>query len=85
MSNRTADTRFDIRWHILAERGQCDGYGGAEYRRIFSEWVYADRPAAISLFILSRARYVPPCPLQIVDDTDEDTKRARGNDHAQQA
>lgn len=42
-------------WAALAERGQCDGWGGTESERVYAEWVAAGWPWPISRFIRRRA------------------------------
>ena len=46
---------FDQAWARLAELGQCDGPGGAEYRRVRSEWEQAGQPPWLDQFIVVAA------------------------------
>lgn len=46
---------FDRTWDQLAERGQCDGRGGAEYRRVLNEWFPVAGLVELVAFIRERA------------------------------
>jgi len=54
-----ADDKFDREWRRLADRGAVDGFGGAEYRRVKSEWISAGRPPVNAAFIRTAANWVP--------------------------
>lgn len=46
---------FDRAYARLAEKGTCDGAGGAEYTRVRREWEAMGRPAGVEHFIAVRA------------------------------
>jgi len=52
---------FNRVWKRLARVGQCDAWGGDEYRRVYAEWVAAGRPVTIAPFIRANANR-PPSP-----------------------
>ena len=50
---------FKFVWHLLAEEGACDAWGGAECKRVLNEWI-ADRcPENVDLFIRTAANRPP--------------------------
>ncbi|MHA2067759.1 MAG: hypothetical protein ACXABY_25635 [Candidatus Thorarchaeota archaeon] len=50
---------FDVVWKTLAERSICDGFNGAEYRRVYSEWEEFGKPTPIDRFITWRSNIGP--------------------------
>lgn len=52
------DDDFNRDWEVLESEGACDGLGGCEYRRVFSQWCAAGRPIAIP-FIRTHANEGP--------------------------
>ena len=50
-----AQSLFRIVWQVLSFVGKCDQYGGAEYRRVFREWIDAGYPLPVAEFIVRRA------------------------------
>jgi hypothetical protein len=46
---------FRIAWQRLAAQAIVDGFGGAQYRRVFGDWLDAQRPANVKDFILRHA------------------------------
>jgi hypothetical protein len=46
---------FDEVWVLAALHGQCDEIDGAEYRRVYAEWLYQCSPSSIMAFILRHA------------------------------
>lgn len=38
MTPKPVDDLFDTTWKKLSKRGSCDGFGGAEYERVRSEY-----------------------------------------------
>jgi len=50
---------FDHVWRQMAQRGQADDFGGAEYRRVYGEWVKARCPRGVAGFIVARANIGP--------------------------
>jgi hypothetical protein len=42
-------------WKRLARKGACDDAGGAEFRRVFREWIGAGHPLPVAHFIRNRA------------------------------
>lgn len=55
----TTETQFYRTYENLAADGHCDCAGGAEYRRVYSEWIAAGRPEPHAAFIRTRASCVP--------------------------
>lgn len=62
----TSDELFDVWYELLAQKGQCDSPGGAEYQRVRREWQEAGKPAP-KAFILSAANRLPDNPAETVD------------------
>lgn len=56
------DRTFKKWWIALSHRGLCDAAGGAEYRRVYAEWLKAGRPKEIRAFIVDRANLGPGGP-----------------------
>lgn len=52
---------WDRIWTQMAERGECDALGGAEYRRVWQEWVKSDQSECLRCYILRHTRYIPGC------------------------
>jgi hypothetical protein len=50
--------RFRKTYLRLSEVGKCDDFGGEESQRVWSEWLYCDKPADVKAFIVERAH----CP-----------------------
>jgi hypothetical protein len=52
---------FKRTWKRLAKKGHCDGYGGAECRRVYGQWVEAGMPEGKQLeyFIAKWANWCP--------------------------
>jgi len=46
---------FRCVWELEAALGYCDGSDGAEYRRVYSEWIAAGKPMPCGPFIRRRA------------------------------
>jgi hypothetical protein len=46
---------FGRTWRRLALRGQCDDFGGAEFRRVWAEYVAAGQPLLVAAFIRQHA------------------------------
>jgi hypothetical protein len=53
--------RFLSTWQRLEQLGVCDSQGGAEFERVYREWVDAGWPSAVEAFIRKRAN-IGPCP-----------------------
>lgn len=51
--------RFVSVWLALQKRGEVDDYGGAQFRRVYGEWVLAGKPH-IETFIAQRKLDTPP-------------------------
>jgi hypothetical protein len=54
------DAAFSSVWRMLARLSVCDGHGGAEYRRVYAEWLALGRPRDMHTFISRRANCPPP-------------------------
>lgn len=52
--------KFNKIWDKLEEVGKCDGRGGMEYKRVYSEWLDKERPPDIESFIIERANTLEP-------------------------
>ena len=54
---------FDAAWAMVEDEGFCDGFGGAEYRRVMGEYAEAlrqdARPTSLCLFIMDRCNDIP--------------------------
>ena len=52
---------FDAVWSKMAARGQCDGIGGSEYRRVGAKWLSegCNRNEPLEHFIYREANIVP--------------------------
>lgn len=50
---------FDEVWMDLAEDGLVDDFAGAEYQRVYAEWIAAGCPSPITAFVLWRANTPP--------------------------
>lgn len=46
---------FRAIWISQSESGYCDQIDGAEYRRVFTEWLSAGRPGPVTYWIRRRA------------------------------
>lgn len=46
---------FRALWTKLSIEGACDSRGGAEFHRVFGEWIKAGKPSGIVNFIRGRA------------------------------
>jgi hypothetical protein len=46
-------------WHSLSAIGVCDGVDGAEYTRVFGEWISYDGDDGATAFIRRRANIGP--------------------------
>lgn len=53
------DSPFDSTWRRLAERGACDGWGGAEYRRVKVAWELMGKGHNLEQFIRLLANMLP--------------------------
>ncbi len=53
------ETRFYEAWKICAAAGECDGWGGAESKRLFRLWRDEGCPALVHRFIVRNANRVP--------------------------
>lgn len=57
--------RFRKAWERMARLGYCDGWGGAECRRVYRAWVRAGRPWPIASWIAVAANVVPSAPSRL--------------------
>jgi len=67
-------TRLDIFqqvWKVLEKQGHCDGWGGAECRRIHGDYIKADFPIDVVNFILEGAKIVPINELYTTKEPDK--------------
>jgi len=67
-------TRLEIfrkTWKVLEKQSFCDGWGGAECRRIRAEYIDSEYPLNVAKFIVARAN---DCP----EDYDECSKCSTG-------
>lgn len=46
---------FRHTWSELAEQGKCDGPDGAEFRRVYEEYMAAGFPVDVKAFIIEAA------------------------------
>jgi hypothetical protein len=46
-------------WNLLADNGQCDELGGAEFRRVLAAWIAANCPDPRQQFILTTVNIQP--------------------------
>jgi hypothetical protein len=53
---------FDEAWKKCAAQGQCDAIGGAEYRRVYYEWLARGKPLNLAVFIRDAANRPAPAP-----------------------
>lgn len=61
--NMNACVNFVENWTRLAREGVCDASGGAEFDRVFLEYLRAGKPALVGEFIRKRANApAPPQP-----------------------
>jgi hypothetical protein len=51
--------QFNVAFRQLSKLGACDSPGGQEHKRVFNEWIAADRPDDIQKFIRTRANIGP--------------------------
>jgi hypothetical protein len=51
--------QFSTTWHLLADQGECDLIGGAEYGRCYDAWLAAGCPEQIARWILAEANLDP--------------------------
>jgi hypothetical protein len=56
--NRQVDGFCSV-WEFLARQGLCDAPGSAEYHRVFFQWVQAELPDPVCLFIGKNANRPP--------------------------
>lgn len=47
---------FDVVWDFLAERCDLDTRGGAQYRRLRSQYIAEDYPSPISAWLWAQSR-----------------------------
>lgn len=52
---RAAVARFNAAWNVLSGMGWCDALGGAEWRRIFLQWLKAGAPESVNRYIRRHA------------------------------
>ena len=50
---------FDSFWIPLSREGKCDGWGGMEYQRVYSEWIAEGKPPFVEDFIILHANGYP--------------------------
>lgn len=50
---------FRRAYQVLARCGKCDSWGGAESKRVLSEWLEAGKPFDVEAFITKRANKMP--------------------------
>lgn len=55
MKKQLRQQRFDTAWHVLARRGVCDAFGGAQYRRLLRIWMMDQRLTWPARFISANA------------------------------
>jgi len=57
-----ASRYFETIWCFAADMGWCDAPYGAEYRRIFADWIREGMEHDVWTFIAERANAPPPRP-----------------------
>jgi hypothetical protein len=70
-ANLFACVNFLENWERLAAQGVCDAPRGAEFERIFQEFLRAGKPMSVGEFIRERANMpAPPLPAPLINPED---------------
>lgn len=68
--NMQACVNFLENWERLSAEGACDSVGGAEFNRVFLEYLKAGKPMLVAEFIRERANLASRNPPDLPPDTE---------------